>query len=1033
MKIVNSTPSAESRPGRARRFPGTRRDWLDRRSKRFWVMAILLALLVLYTLAGFFLVPWIAERRLPEIATEQLQRPVTVDDISFNPFSLSSRIEGLRLEEHNGDGLAEIDSLYVNFQFTSLFRRAWTFDAIRLVRPSLHLVRLEDGGINLLQLLPEREPAQEEESDDPPPLVIDEIIIEAGAMVFTDQTRAGDYSVPVGPIDLSVANISTLPEDSGEHELVARSETGASIRWQGTSQLSPLLLRGEIEADGPYPVLLYEYFQERFGAVRITDGEARLRLSYRVQRNDDGELGARIEPLQFLLRDLTLTEPDGDTVFTLPEASLNGLRLRWPEQTVAVKSLSLDGAFLQLTRTADGQLNVQRWLATGNTAPAPAEAPAGDPDSKPLGGWTLTLDGARISDFDLSFEDASLREPGSVQLADLNLDLGQITSAPDARFPVTLRLSVASGGVIELEGDVGVWPAVAANAEYSVTGLALGMAQPWLSERVRARIDDGVLDLAGSVATSPDDPFNITGELALRQLAVSAADSEEPGPEEPNPEGLAPEEKLLRWQSLEVNRFGYSLADNRLELATLTLTAPFVRVVIDEDQNTNIGSLVIENPAASEDPAEDAAGTATAATQPTENGAGEAPPAQPFSMSLGQAGVEDGTVAFADLSLPLPFRTRIIDLNGGIESIDTDASEPAQVDLTGQVDEYGLATIKGTLTPLQPTEQMDLEVVFRNIDLPDLSSYTIKFAGRRIADGRMDLDLGYKLDDGKLQGSNDIVIHDLQLGDRVAYEGAADLPLGLAVALLKDSQGRIKIDLPVQGDVNNPSFDFGQVIGDAIRTLVARAATAPFRLLGSLVGGGGDEFDRLQFAPGSADLTPPERQNVAQLAEALQQRPALGLRVTPVVNPEQDRKALREQATEASIEAALADADTDQPIAGRRREAMEDLFRQRFPGGALKELRNAIQKPEDPANPEGRQLLDEPRYLAELRARLDEAQAISDEQLQELARERAETVIALLTDEGGVDPQRVQTGAVKAVEANDEERIPLKLEVESLE
>ncbi len=531
----------QSLSARARRALGSPRYWFHYRRKRFWVLMVL----VLYTLAGFFLVPWVAERQLPAIARDLLERPVRVEGVSFNPFMLSAEIRGLRLEEDNGDPLAGFDSLYINFQLSSLFRRAWTFAEIRLERPSLELVRFEDGGINLLRLIPEREQRQETSGEGPPRLVIGEFDLDEGRLLYRDKTRAGGFTVPVSPISFNFTNISTLPEDGGEHRLTAQSEGGANLLWEGTAQLSPLQLAGEITADGPYPALISRYFRDLVN-VEVSGGQARLKLAYQVRQGDNGELSARIAPLQLALRDLTLAEKEGGTVFTLPEADLNDLRLHWPEQSLTVGSLSLEGANLALERGADGQFNVQQWLADGDGAP-PTVDRTDNGDDNPLGGWTLAVDSTRVQDLSLTFQDAALRKPGSVQIRELGLDLGRITSNPGEDFPVELDLSLASGGQIRFAGKASLLPSLVADGEYQIDKLALAGAQPWLSDFARVSIDDGHLDMAGTIATSPESLFDITGELTLGQLGINATDGDE---------------QLLGWQSLAVDHFAYSLADN---------------------------------------------------------------------------------------------------------------------------------------------------------------------------------------------------------------------------------------------------------------------------------------------------------------------------------------------------------------------------------------------------------------------------------------------------------------------------------------
>ncbi len=95
-----------------------------------------------------------------------------------------------------------------------------------------------------------------------------------------------------------------------------------------------------------------------------------------------------------------------------------------------------------------------------------------------------------------------------------------------------------------------------------------------------------------------------------------------------------------------------------------------------------------------------------------------------------------------------------------------------------------------------------------------------------------------------LDGQHKIVLRDFELGEKVESPEAFNLPYGIAIALLKDSEGKIDVDLPVEGDVNDPKFRIGGVIVKALVNLLTKIVTAPFALLGKLVGfGGGEDFD----------------------------------------------------------------------------------------------------------------------------------------------------------------------------------------------
>ena len=150
------------------------------------------------------------------------------------------------------------------------------------------------------------------------------------------------------------------------------------------------------------------------------------------------------------------------------------------------------------------------------------------------------------------------------------------------------------------------------------------------------------------------------------------------------------------------------------------------------------------------------------------------------------------------------------------------------------------------------------------------SPYTMKFAG--YSDRRRQDVAGpaYKVRNSQLEGANQIVIDKLTLGERVDSPDALKLPLELAIAILKDSNGRIDLGLPVSGNLDDPQFSYGALIWKAFGSLLTKIVTAPFRALDG--GGGGEKLEAIDFDPGSDKLLPPEREKLKQVAQLLAKR-----------------------------------------------------------------------------------------------------------------------------------------------------------------
>ncbi len=485
-------------------------------------------------------------------------------------------------------------------------------------------------------------------------------------------------------------------------------------------------------------------------------------------------------------------------------------------------------------------------------------------------------------------------------------------------------------------------------------GIPLSLGQPYVQQFAHVLVEDGVIDSTIDVKLPAGQDYSIGGSVKVPGLKINDA---------------LKNETLLSWNMLEIDHF--DLDPDTLHLSSLTLEGMYGRLVINEDRSTNLTGLVIEQ------------------TNDTAVGATEEKDKQSMDIIIGGINVDNGSLDFSDFSLPLPFATHIEPLNGTISTIATNSTEPANIRLEGQVDEYGLARIEGGMDMFDPIRYTDVSVDFRNLEMSSLSPYTVQFAGREIDEGKLDLGLVYSIEDGQLHGANEIVMSDLVLGEKVDHPDAASLPLGLAVSLLKDANGVIDIDLPVEGDVNDPEFKIGGVIWQAFTGIITKIVSAPFKLLGNLVGIDSEDFGQFEFLAGRADLTPPELEKIVKLQEALQQRPELKVEISGVTDPAIDVPAMKfirlRQLANERLEEELGDSHDDTMMLDEEiRTVVVTLYTERFPDTPPQALKAEHTAP--PADdPEGKAVLDELAWATDLWNRLLAAEIISEQDLDGLA------------------------------------------------
>ena len=369
-----------------------------------------------------------------------------------------------------------------------------------------------------------------------------------------------------------------------------------------------------------------------------------------------------------------------------------------------------------------------------------------------------------------------------------------------------------------------------------------------------------------------------------------------------------------------------------------------------------------------------------------------------------------------------------------------------------------MARAVGQVDLFNPTDNLDIRVAFRNVDMSRLTPYMATFAGRKIESGKLSLDLEYKIQQRQLKGENKIVIDRLKLGERVESPTATSLPLDLAIAILQDSDGIINLGMPVSGSLDDPEFSYGGLIWKAITNVLTKIVTAPFRALGALFGGSGEKVESIAFEPGARQLTPPEREKLLKIAAVLGKRPKLALAVGGLY-ADVDRVALQEvqlrRAVLTQSGLTLSERGDPGPISLRQpkiQAALEALYAERIGKSELEALKEGFRS----ANPGQLEenvtdkvmsrltgLLREKKTLNEdevaqlkgadfyavLFERLRGKEKVGDDILQALAQARGTGAVDILKA-NGVAAERLQLLPPEKGESTGD-GVPLKLSLEA--
>jgi hypothetical protein len=817
---------------------------------------------------GFLLLPplirWQLRERLPVLS----HRQATVQQVRVNPFALSLTIRGLALTETNGAPFAGFDEFYGNFQLSSLFRWAWTFSEIRLVGPSANVVRFTEEQFNFSDLVTNLPAGSGTNSAPPPPVLIQRLVITNAQLTFTDHTTPTPFHTVYGPTHLELKNLSTRPNEHGPYALAVRTDDGEAFTWSGTISLRPPQSQGTFTLSN-IPPAKYGPYLAQLTTARVARGTLDLGAAYAI--NAAGFPPQLEVSNAFLrLRDFELLPPQaGEPLLTLRDFLVQNVSASLTGATVRVPLVQLAGGTAFVRREASGRLEAEQYVTPATNAFRLIRKLAADLRAGIRTDLQAQMEELRVTDFAVAAEDHSVPGPAQLGLDRINLLVKGVSNQTNAPVSVGVGFDWRGGGHVAVAATGTILPPVA-QVQVAVSNLALPPLQPYVASQANLVLQSGAVNVDGTAQIDPANPstplLRFVGNAGITNFLCA---------------DTVAYHEFARWENLGVRGVDVTLDPHRIAIEEVKFTGLRASLVVSSNGQVNV--LALRKPPAVA-PATNAIPGPIAAS--LAGGDLEA-----FPLKLGALVFERGSFGAADQSLGSPFSTRIEEFSGSVRDITFPGLTRATVDLRGKVSALAPFAVTGTLTPDLTNPFVDLKITFTNTDLTPLTPYAEKFAGYPINKGKLSFDVHYLIENRALKGENLVAVDQFTFGVFNHSPAATKLPVKLGVALLKDRNGRIDLDLPVSGSLDDPSFRIGGLVWKAVLNVLIKATTSPFALLGALAGGG-EELQYVDFDPGLATLNDSQTNKLVKLTKALFERPVLNLEIGATCDAERDGEAL---------------------------------------------------------------------------------------------------------------------------------------------
>lgn len=974
-------------------------------------LAVLLTIYLIFTALLGLLVPYVAHKQLPQELSAILKRPVMLEDVSINPFTLEVSLTGFSVQEKDNTNFIGFGKLTFELDFwRSIINLALSVDHVTLNKPYALVERLnkpDSFTFNFSDIIHELLNSEvnetvEQQAETPsglPHIKVKNLSILNAELLYTDKVTDSSLHYPAMTLHLqafdTLKNFDSNGNGSNQFSIRFVGKKGGEIATQGKLQLSPLSIIGELQLTAIQLPQFWSFIADEVQAS-LESGQFSFNTHFEILAQPGKAPQLLTQDGQFSLENISFVD-DQSPLISLPLLSLHGISLNLSEKQIKVASVETEKLSLNARLTTEGLDIVPLFMPVVTSAeePSPESAQQETASSVPVkigqesedkqvdSAWSAVITSVTVKDYDLNLVENRLTDNTPWRIFPFNLSTGEIRSDLESPIEYRLDLAINNKGTFQSSGSVDAKQETL-KADITLSKFDLNQIQAYLVPYINIDLQQGELNTKGSLTAGSDKTLYFSGDIGVDNLLVK---------------DTLHKKTLVKWQSMSVNRLIFDQEKHKLSIESINFTKPYGRIIIAEDKSTNIQALLVN---ASPEHASN-----TPAKAPAE-------PQAPLEIDIGQIRFNQGSTFFADNSLTPNFAASIEQLEGSIDKLSSTAKRPASVDIKGKIDKYAPVTLKGELNPLLEMPYLDLALNFNSVELTSVNPYSGTYAGYYIDKGQMSLSLNYQLENNKLKGSNHLVVDQLQLGKPSDSSLATSLPVTLAIALLQDRHGVIDLGLDVSGDLDSPSFSFGSIIMTAFTNVITKAVTAPFSLLADLFGGDEQQLDKIAFEPGLALISADEQEKLATLAKALLDRPKLTLSIKGAIDAVSDARILKEQILYQKL-AELSHTEVESlpnelsasnyPTQGPLSDALISLYETEMASSA-NELRLSIERQHTQEAELDQERLQTLWYIALYNFCLNK-QAVDDDMLGALASARARAVKAHLIEVNKVPPSRI--------------------------
>jgi hypothetical protein len=571
------------------------------------------------------------------------------------------------------------------------------------------------------------------------------------------------------------------------------------------------------------------------------------------------------------LRDFVLQDRKKNAVAGLKRLDLVMTDLEPLQPKFQFAKIAIDSPEVNVRREKNGAINLLSLTPSKKEEAKAKETPL----------LTIIIDDFDLKGGKITYRDEVPQQPINSLIQALTIKGENISTVKDSQGKLSVSMDLNKGwGSVAVNGPVGLNP-LFAHLDVNLKKVRIRPYQEYFTEYFRVNFTNGDISAKGTVSAikAPEKELSVKYDGNFLLTSVATVDK-------------GNGDDFMKFKSLFLNSLSAGYNPLFVRIKDIALSDFYLKLILNDD-----GTLNLQNVAKPEASAQAESAKPKPAAPKKEDKAKPGEKKEYLgdilakNIDVNRITIQNGTVVFDDRHIKPNYSSTLTELTGRITGVTSITTKTADVDIRGKIGRHIPIEIKGKVHPFMSNLFVDLTASLRDFNLSPLTPYSGTYAGYKIEKGSLSFDLKYLISGKKLDAENKVVIDQLTLGDRVESPKATKLPVGLAITLLRDSEGKINLDIPVKGSIDDPEFSIWRIVVQVIVNILTKVATAPFALLGSLFGGG-EELSYIEFDYGSSDIPEQGMKKVETLAKALKAKPTLKLDISGGVDMERDREGL---------------------------------------------------------------------------------------------------------------------------------------------